>query len=165
MVPNDDGEMAMTQRSIARSSAVGFAGLALFIAAPVQAATFTEFDVPGSDFTAPMSINSAGVITGSYGVGTQDASGFVRAADGTITSFDPKGSAVTVPYAIDDAGRICGTYTQKNRMHEHAFVREPDGSITVFDPPHATQSWAVGFDGQGNIVGSFSDHRISQNVA
>src|SRR5438270_12381059 len=117
--PPDDEGNSMAHRRIARLSVPGLATLAFFIAAPVQAATYTEFDVPGSSFTTPMSINSAGAVTGSYGVGTQTASGFVRATDGTFTRFDPDGSVVTVPYAIGDAGRICGTYTQKNRAHEH----------------------------------------------
>src|SRR5579862_4556057 len=132
----------MTNRSMAWPAGAGLAALLLLGAAPVQAASFTEFDVPGSTFTDAFSINSSGVVTGFYGVGDRNASGFIRTPDGTITSFDPVGSAVTTPFAINDAGRICGTYTQKNRNHEHAFVREPDGTITVFDPPHATDSWA-----------------------
>jgi probable HAF family extracellular repeat protein len=144
----------MTQQSIARLTAS--AALTLFVALPAGAATITEFDVPGSDFTTPFAINSAGVITGFYGVGDKDASGFVRAADGTITSFSAKGSVVTTPFAINDDGRICGSATQKNRNHDHAFVRETDGTITVFDPPHALDSRCIGFDSNGNIIGTFS---------
>src|SRR5580698_10104982 len=98
--------MAMTQQSIARLTAS--AALILFAALPVRAATIVEFNIPGSDFTTPFAINSAGAITGFYGVGDQNASGFVRAADGTITSFDARGSVVTRPYAVSDDGRICG---------------------------------------------------------
>lgn len=141
----------MTQQSIARLTAA----LMVFIALPVQAATIVEFNVPGSDFTTPFAINSAGVITGFYGVGDQDASGFIRAADGTITSFDATGSVVTSPFAINDDGRICGSATQENRNHDHSFVRETDGTITVFDPPHAYNSRCIGFDSKGDIIGTF----------
>lgn len=144
----------MAQRSIAHWMAS--AALALFAALPAGAATLTEFSVPGSDFTTPFAINSAGVVTGFYGVGDQDASGFIRAADGTITSFDAPGAVVTTPFAINDDGRICGSATQKNRDHDHSFVRETEGTITVFDPPHAKDSRCIGFDSKGDLIGSFS---------
>jgi uncharacterized membrane protein len=143
----------MTQRLIARLTTS--AALTLLVALPVQAARIVEFNVPGSDFTTPFAINSAGVVTGFCGVGDQDASGFIRAADGTITSFDAKGSVVTSPFAINDDGRICGSATPKNRIHDHSFVREADGTITIFDPPHAYNSRCIGFDGKGDIIGSF----------
>ena len=53
--------------------------------------TFTTFDPPASQLTAPGSINAAGQITGSYFDSTFAQHGFVRGKDGSITSFDVPG--------------------------------------------------------------------------
>jgi hypothetical protein len=76
--------------------------------------TIITFDVPGAAGTSPISINPAGVITGSYNDASNVPHGFLRDAGGAITTFDPAGSVGfgTIPDSINPAGVITG-FTSK----------------------------------------------------
>src|SRR5205814_8657861 len=63
--------------------------------------TFTTFDVPGSVYTLPSSINSAGAITGVYYDASFVRHGFVRGHHGTITTFDVPVAAGNRANSID----------------------------------------------------------------
>jgi len=63
----------------------------------ISAPTFTTFDVTGAGTSAlqgtgGLSINSAGIIAGSYIVAGNVTHGFVRAANGAITPFNAPGA-------------------------------------------------------------------------
>ena len=70
--------------------------------------TFTTFDLPGSPYTLPSSINPAGAITGVYYDASLVQHGFLRVPDGTFTSFDPPGSIFITTSGINPAGAITG---------------------------------------------------------
>ena len=103
--------------------------------ASAQGPTITSFDPPGSLQTVPLSINTAGSVTGYYSDGTA-VHGFLRTSDGSITSFDGPGGTGTNPYSINAAGAITGSYiASRGFFGFHGFLREPDGSLATFDPP------------------------------
>jgi len=139
--------------------------------------TITTFDPPGAGTgtghyggTFPISINTAGVIAGTY----TDASGghgFVRAANGTITTFDAPGAGTgtgviegTVGFSINDAGDITGTYIDASGV-AHGFVRAANGTMTPFDAPGAGTAGtslfpgtaAVSINDLGDITGTYAD--------
>src|ERR1035438_10508868 len=86
------------------------------VAAPsAQAQTFTTFDVPGAVAISPLSINTAGIVSGFFVDTSYVDHGFVRAADGVITTFDAPGAGTgtyqgTDAYGINAAGVIAGAY-------------------------------------------------------
>jgi hypothetical protein len=134
--------------------------LALCIAEPAQAATFTAFDPAGATSTTPTSIAASGAITGSWSADMKTAHGFLRQPDGTIVSFDPEGSAVTVPVGIDDKGRIWGSYTAAaDRDLTYGFVRNADGKITIFDVRHSGTTDVTGFDAHAGATGYYYDRQ------
>ncbi len=87
--------------------------------------TFTSFDVSGAACcTVPESINSAGVIAGSWEDANGAHHGFVRAADGTITTLNAPGAGAgrspntqdqlgTKALSINDDGMIVGYYSDQ----------------------------------------------------
>jgi len=118
---------------------------------------FIKFNAPGagkgsSQGTIPISINTAGNITGL----TRDENfvrhGFLRDENGKIKVFDDADAGTgngqgTRGYSINPKGWITGFYTDSNGA-DHGFVRNPDdGSITNFDAPDAGTG-----AGQGTFV-------------
>src|SRR5256885_1559316 len=94
--------------------------------------TSTTFDVPGSVYTIPSSINSAGAITGSYDDTSGHDHGFLQARDGTFTTFDPPGSIFIITSGINPAGAITGYYEvfDGTSFNVHGLLRAPGGTIT-----------------------------------
>src|SRR5438270_1478022 len=81
------------------------------------AATFTNFDPPGSVFTYPVSINKSGVITGYYDDSNGVTHGFLRSSKGKIITFDAPGAVgQTRPAAINDSGAIAGWYYDSSNI-------------------------------------------------
>jgi predicted membrane protein len=79
--------------------------------------------------TVPVSINTAGTITGTYLDNISLYHGFVRAADGTITTFEATGAGKTGfqgtgAVSINSAGDIAGFYRDASNV-THGFVRTP----------------------------------------
>src|SRR4029077_1871450 len=98
--------------------------------------------------TRPLSINTAGTITGYY----QDANyvhhGFVRTAAGTLSTIDAPGAGTnpgqvkglafqgTNAISINASGAITGAWADPNYA-VHGFGRSADGTIAEFDVPGA----------------------------
>ncbi len=113
----------------------------------------TTFDAPGAGTTpgtfkglkfqgtVAASINTGGVITGTWADSNFANHGFVRAADGTMTEFDVPGAGEqgtfgTVSGSINTGGTIAGLYQDANGIF-HGFERSTSGSIASFDAPGA----------------------------
>src|SRR5207248_1191389 len=112
--------------------------------------TITSFDVSGTHYTYPRSINGNGVIAGFY-QGSSHYDGFVRASDGTITTFDAF-SGSTTPVAIDNKGAVTGSYFDSSNMW-HAFVRRANATITSFDPACSIASFPFAINNHQTIAG------------
>ena len=102
--------------------------------------------------TEPISINTAGAITGFYVDSSGTHHGFIRAANGTITSFDVTGAGTgsgqgTTGFGIDTAGTIVGAYADSSDV-SHGFVRAANGTITTFDAPGAGADYWVALLGK-----------------
>ena len=136
--------------------------------------TITTFDVPaastvanlGDQGTVPLSMNTAGVIVGTYADAKSAYHGFVRAADGTITTFDAPGAATgwrqgTVPLGVDTAGDLTGYYRDTNNAY-HGFVRAANGTTTTINVPGAGTgafqgTIGVSVNDSGIITGSYTN--------
>src|SRR5215467_9129818 len=108
-----------------------FALLAIAAQSSAWGQTFTTFDPPGSQLTAPGNINPAGQVVGSYFDSTFAGHGFVRDNDGTITSFDVPGFLATV--LITPQGVVVGLYFDQDGSH--IFERAKNGTITMLESP------------------------------
>jgi len=135
--------------------------------------TITDFDVPAAGTAATqgtnaISINTAGVITGSYKDSSSLYHGFVRAANGTITAapIDAPGAGQysggikdfccggTYAMSINTAGEITGFYTDTNGVY-HGFVR-------AATTPFAITDFNAAGAGTGALEGTFP---VSINTA
>ena len=96
----------------------------ILAAAQTSPARIVKFDVPGAILTLPISISSAGVVTGLCDDGSMQH-GFARDAMGNITTFDPVGSVLTQPAAINRAGQVVGFWAD-SKPHYHGFIRNAD---------------------------------------
>jgi hypothetical protein len=110
----------------------------------------TSFDPPGSIYTAPSSINSAGAIAGLYFDGDR-SHGFVRDPNGGFTSFDPPGSIYTAPVTIDDQGKITGFCLFDAGGAAHGFVRDAQGGMTFIDTGSGTGKLPSGTFASGSF--------------
>jgi hypothetical protein len=128
------GKIGIRSSQGARGLRMGLLGLASLAALSVAASAQTYIEFNGN----PLSINTAGTITGSY-----DSNGFVGTAGGTITTFDVSGAIETVAKSINSAGVIAGNWSDANAGH-HGFVRAADGTITSFDAPDAKSGYGKG---------------------
>jgi probable HAF family extracellular repeat protein len=164
-----------------------------FIAIPpyLSPSDYTSFDVSGAatntgkggDFsgTIPMSIDTAGDVTGSFTDSNLVRHGFIRTASGTITTFDVPGANTTsqsgtiggtLPMGFDPTGNyIVGMYTDSTGLG-HGFVySQPltgSGSFATFTPPNMTTSTAVPIQGavfsvnaSGTVVGFYLDSNLA----
>lgn len=125
----------------------------------------TEFDVPGAPTnighrgTSPVSINTAGDITGMYADGSAVRHGFIRAADGTFTTFDVSEAGTgptlgTIPLSINSRGAVAGFYLDSNQL-THGFIRSANGVVTApIDAPNASTTGKTkkGFNFSGTLV-------------
>lgn len=124
--------------------------------------TITEFDPPGAGTgdtqgTQSATINSAGVIAGSYIDDNFVRHGYLRSANGTFTNpiDGPNAGGIgTVPASIDTAGDIAGFYMDANFLY-HGFVLPAGGSLTSFDAPGAATTPPSG-NGLGSIGGTLA---------
>ena len=140
------------------TTAVLFAAFAITVPA-ARSQTFTTFDPPGSQGTAPGSINPAGQIAGSYFDSSFATHGFLRNPDGTITSFDVPGFLGT--NLITPQGVVVGLYFDQNGAH--IFERATNGTITTVEfPSPGAFVYAIVVNTAGEIGGGFID--VNGNV-
>jgi uncharacterized membrane protein len=127
--------------------------------------TFTTFDAPnvGQDGTWPVSINSAGEITGYSYDANNMTHGFLRKPDGVITVLDGPGALETFAVGINETGTITGGFQVNPDGSGHAFLRSPDGEYTLFDvPPEVgTNTAPSGINAAGAVTGSFTDRNFN----
>jgi hypothetical protein len=141
---------------------------------------FTSFDAPGAGTgdkqgtQPPMSINSSGVITGTFTDANYVYHGFVRTAKGVMTPFDAPGAGKapghrkdlqfqgTIPIGINSKAVVTGVYSDASFVN-HGFVRDAAGAITSFDIAGAGGSGTVGtvpfaINTAGTIAGLYQDN-------
>ncbi len=144
--------------------------------------TFTTFNVTGAGTSAtqgtiPMSINTAGDITGFYVDANQTFHGFVRAANGTISApIDAPGAGTgtsnsgfsfmgTLPVGFDSAGDIAGIFTDASSVF-HGFVYTAASNTPAFTTFEVTGAGTAGLfpgtlsasiNSTGDITGFYED--------
>jgi hypothetical protein len=116
----------------------------------------TKFDIAGSTYTRPDSINYAGEITGSSSKG-----GFVRSAEGKITLF---GETITMngqtrnffanPAQINVTGEVVGNFPYPLAAPS-VFIRSREGAVQVFTLSDGASYPTVvsGLNASGAVVG------------
>jgi len=126
---------------------------------------FTTIDAPGAALggcciagTEPISINTAGAITGYYFDVNAIVHGFVRERDGNFTTFEAPGAGTgvfdgTYATSIDPAGIVVGDY----EPGAHGFLRAADGNFTSFDPPGSTFTVPESIGPAGVVAGYYRD--------
>jgi hypothetical protein len=84
-------------------------------------AAIVSFSPPGSTYTAPAAINSAGTVAGTFLDSSQYSHGFSRDAAGNITVFDSPTLGLPYTYisGINSSGTMCGS------SDEGAFILVP----------------------------------------
>ncbi len=113
--------------------------------------TYTQYDVPGAQYTDVNGLNDAGDFTGFYYDGTAYF-GFVSIG-GVLTTFEAFGSNVTFPQAINSLGQVVGYYADGL----YGFFRDTDGTVTQIAYPGAQDTLVYGLNDQGLIVGAWQD--------
>jgi hypothetical protein len=134
--------------------------LFLLAAVSARAATVTNIDVPGAQFTYAESISPSGIVGGGYAPGGSDPCGqqcgFLRTPGGTFQTFsvfDAYNAGVT---AVLDDGTSVGNYI-KGR-HTRGFARTPDGTLAdIFI--HDSNTEMEGINTSGIALGSASGLR------
>jgi hypothetical protein len=129
-----------------------FLGFALLsgLAGSAVGATYTTFDIPGSDHTAPSSINDSGTVTGDFSIqGVGGYQGFLRTSAGVITTFAVPGAVYTQPASINANGDVTGVCSFGG------FVRTSDGTIATFNVPGADPNGTspLSINASGEITG------------
>jgi hypothetical protein len=118
---------------------------------------YTVFDIPGSTYTQPTSINNGGDVAGSFCPTGDNCNsgltgrGFVREFGGNITTFDG------IPTSINDAGAVVGYLSDSSGQH-CCFLRDQKGNVTVFDvpqllPPDPSRGYVAAINNQGEVAG------------
>jgi hypothetical protein len=115
----------------------------------------TAFDIPGSTFVFPESINDLGEITGFYFYeNSTQVGGFLRSPGGMVATFDYADGIV--PLAINRAGTTIGWYGPATGP-EIPFVRAADGVITPYIVPGGmVYTLYMGLNQAGFITGSYT---------
>lgn len=119
--------------------------------------TWTSFDVPGGNFgffLPTLSINSSGVVVGSYFQGSTQ--GFLWQSGASLITFGVPGAAGTQPSGINSSGAVAGSY-QDSSFAYHGFLRTSSGAIYTFSIPNAIGTSVVGINDNGMIAGYYTD--------
>jgi uncharacterized membrane protein len=116
--------------------------------------TFTTIDFPGASGTQPNAINYAGVIVGSYDVGTTGPHSFLY-RNGTFTNIDFPGANWTFAGAINNHGMVAGYY-QDSKGQVHGFLYHA-GKFETVDHPNTSATGLTGLNDAGDIVGTWND--------
>jgi hypothetical protein len=129
----------------------------------------TTFIAPAdhSSGATGVGINSAGVITGGYGIFAGNVSGigdlffdgsFLRLPDGTIFDISPPTAYFSDPAGINDQGTVAGTYMDAQDGSAHFFLRTADGTCIEFDPELGAQAYLLGgINPSGAVTGCYFD--------
>ena len=126
----------------------------------MTSSTFSVF-TPDAGYTEYVSINSFGLVAGTYADATALAlHGFSRDVLGNITTFDVPGAIQTEAgygtwaSSLNERGVIAGSWVDTNFIG-HGYVRSSAGAITSFDVPGAASSGGTAINASGTIVGSW----------
>ena len=118
---------------------------------------FTTLDVPGADYTEPLSINNSGQVTGSY-IDSSGGHGFVY-SNGTFTTFDPPGATDTKARSINDSGQVAGFFDDAE--YEYRGFMYSNGTSTTINVPGAAGTRATSINNSGQVTGSYYEKRIT----
>jgi len=101
--------------------------------------------------TVTYAVNASSISTGYYFDSSDNAHGYVRAADGTFTNFDADGpTSQTQADWMNNKGAVVGFYIDPNSGIQEGFLRSPSGKIATFDGAPEGNS-------TGTIVNSIND--------
>jgi hypothetical protein len=118
-------------------------------------ATYTQFDLPGSDNTYVTGVNDAGDFCGYGSTMAGFNTGFVSIG-GVITTFSGPAGVTISPLAINNLGQVVGYYNPPDSAH--GFFRAADGTLTnPIDYPNAVYTTLTGINDAGLIVGWYRD--------
>ncbi len=121
--------------------------------------------------TLPLSINTAGDMTGIYTDANGQLHAFLRTAGGTVTApIDASDVSTTgllpgiMPMSINSADVIAGGYQDAGGLF-HGFLRTATGTLTSFEAPAAGTAGSSAFPGtfatsvnnSGQITGAYAD--------
>ena len=150
--------------------------------------TFTSFDAPGagtsgngiglkSEGTIPVSIDSAGDISGVYTDVSNRTSRICARGEWHVYNLRrswswrsyARNASGTIPFAIDPGGNyVVGLYADANGVF-HGFERNASGTIASFDAPSAGTAGnqgtgGLGINANGDIAGQYFrwEHRASR---
>jgi hypothetical protein len=115
--------------------------------------TVFPFNVPGAQDSAASSINSAGVIVGSY---DGNKHGFLRSSAGEFSTFDVAGATSIYPATINDDGQVVGSYVDAHNV-THGFLRQSNGQVITVDVPGATSTSVNDINVNGEMTGSYTN--------
>ena len=151
----------------ADEAAHGFIRLNDCVSQKEKNCTIITFDAPGAVLgrhtgTLPVSINSEGVVVGSYTDASGESHGFLRSADGSFTSFDAPGPfnglhTGTYPASINNRGVVTGYFSNLGSSGTGGFIRSADGKISTFLSPTGLSVYPQIINDAGEIAGSLTD--------
>ena len=143
------------------AAGLAVAGLALAVAAPARAGTFTaipSYVDPLGGRTSVLGINNAGWMAGSISTPAGGSRGFSRDAGGAYTTFSV--DVGTVGRAIDETNRVSGYATDStgSLATDREFIRDAGGAVTILQNPATSANLhgiAQGMNASGAIVGDY----------
>lgn len=137
-----------------------FSNPGVLLAFYLKGTTYYTVNIPGSQASILLGINTPGQMVGSYSDSQGVDHGLVY--DGkNITTFDPPGSIGTRAWDISDSGVIVGDYFD-SPTEEHGFV-DKDGGFTTLDFPGAIYTSATGINSSGEIVGFYTTDGVTSH--
>ena len=113
--------------------------------------TYTQFDPPGSLYTAAGGIDTAGDIVGYYVDASSTWHGFMFSA-GTYTNVDYPGAQYTYPNGINDLGQIVGSWYPPDSGFLYDVQTQ---TFTIINRPLASGTYPFAINNAGTIAGSF----------
>ena len=135
--------------------AIVFAAFTACATSALADPTTVSFEVDGAYITAPVSINSAGDVTGLWTGFDMVPHGFIRFQNGEILKFEAtsKSNWQTDPVKINDRGDVAGTLYDAGTKISRGFVRSVEGRIKTFDVPGTLPIVITGFNNDGAVMG------------
>jgi len=121
-----------------------------------------DVDVPCAISTSAVSIDNAGIITGSWLDENGAEHGFIRATNGAFTAFDVPGATATIPVSLNGNATVVGVYEDANGNYS-GFTRSSNQTITTFEingyPNSGTYPTAI--NSKLGITGSYQTGNTS----
>jgi len=119
--------------------------------------TFTEYIVPGTVFTAVLSISNPGDFAGTFVDSSAIQQAFVSVG-GTLTLFSIPGAPATLAYDINDSKQLLVGYYIDASGILHGYYRDANGALTFpIDPTGSVGTILFGDNNRNWAVGRYAD--------